>query len=311
MFSQKHGSAAARSAAAVLIGWIGRLTCALAGVLALGACSALFGGRPTPTSVVPSATPVPPTATPPPLAAIVNGEYIALADYEIELGQFHAAQAALGSEVDDADAEGTVLDDMIAQVLLSQAARREGLEATTSDLQEREAALESASGDSYETWKAAHGYSDESFRAALKRAVEAALMRDKIIAEVPLQAPQVHVRQILAYNAADAEVVLQRLEAGEDFDAIAALSDQVTHGELGWIAEGYLLDAAANEAVFSLAAGEFSGVVETDAGYHIFKVIERATRPLAPDALLQAQQSALEAWVEAEIQRSQIQIVVR
>jgi parvulin-like peptidyl-prolyl isomerase len=136
--------------------------------------------------------------------------------------------------------------------------------------------------------------------------MEAAWMRDKIIAELPLEAEQVHLRQVLAYNESDARAVLERLDAGQDFDELAAASDPVTRGELGWVAAGYLLDEAADRAVFALQAGEHSGIVTTVAGFHIFKVVERAVRPLSPDALLQAQAAALQAWLKEHEQQSQI-----
>jgi hypothetical protein len=43
-------------------------------------------------------------------------------------------------------------------------------------------------------WESEHSHTDESFRLALQRAALAAWMRDKIIADVPLTAEQVHIR---------------------------------------------------------------------------------------------------------------------
>ncbi len=51
-----------------------------------------------------------------------------------------------------------------------------------------------------------------------KRAAESAWMRDKIIAEVPSTALQVHVQQILLYNEQTAESFLIQLNGGTDFD---------------------------------------------------------------------------------------------
>ena len=215
-------------------------------LLALGvtACAS-FGTPSTPTPSIPTDTPLPPSPTPPPSVATINGEYITSADFEAELARYNAAQTALGKTVSEEVARQVVLDDLIAQVLLSQAAAEANFEVTESDLQSRIDALVSqlGSADALSQWQAAHGYDDASFRIALKRSVEAAWMRDKIIADVPVEMEQIHLRQILTYNEADAQSALQQLTAGADFDELATLYDPVTRGELGWVPQGYLLDA--------------------------------------------------------------------
>lgn len=277
--------------------------------LAIGmtACAS-FGTPNTPTPSVPSATPEPPTPTPPPSAAVVNGEYITIAEFEAELARFKAAQTALGLTFTDEDANKTVLEDMVAQVLLSQAARKENFAVTEADLQLRIDALVSQLGsvDALTQWQSAHGYDDASFRVALKRSIEAAWMRDKIIAAVPTSTEQIHLRQILTYNEADAQTALQELSAGTDFDELAVRYDPVTGGELGWVPQGYLLDANADQAVFALQAGEVSGIVATEAGFHIFKAIERADHVLSPDALLAAQETALKQWLAEQREQGDI-----
>lgn len=273
----------------------------------ISACGS-FGISNTPTPSVPSATPAPPTPTPPPSAAVVNGEYITIAEFQAELARFNAAQTALGLSFTDEDASKTVLEDMIAQVLLSQAAREEDFEVTDADLQSRIDALVSQLGgaDALDQWQSAHGYDDASFRLALKRSIEAAWMRDKIIAGVPASVEQIHLRQILTYNEADAQAALQELNAGTDFDELATEYDPVTGGELGWVPQGYLLDPKADEAVFALQTGEVSGIIPTEAGFHIFKAVERGDHVLSPDALLAMQGQALQQWLTEQRKSSDI-----
>jgi len=277
--------------------------------LAVGitACGS-FGTSNTPTPSVPSATPAPPTPTPPPSAAVVNGEYITITEFQAELERYKAAQTALGFSFTDEDANKAVLEDMIAQVLLSQAAREENFEVTDADLQTRIDALmgQLGSADALSQWQSAHGYDDASFRLALKRSVEAAWMRDKIIAAVPTSTEQIHLRQILTYNEADAQSALTELNAGTDFNELAARYDPVTSGELGWVPQGYLLDPKADEAVFALQTGEVSGIVATEAGFHIFKAVERGQHNLSPDALLAMQELALQQWLAKQRETSEI-----
>ncbi|MBK6795119.1 MAG: peptidylprolyl isomerase [Anaerolineales bacterium] len=273
----------------------------------ISACGS-FGTPNTPTPAVPSATPAPPTPTPPPSAAVVNGEFITIAEYESELARFKAAQTALGLSFTDEDASKTVLEDMVAQVLLSQAAREGNFAVSDADLQSRIDALagELGSADALTQWQSAHGYDEASFRLALKRSLEAAWMRDKIVASVPASAEQIHLRQILTYNEADAQAALAELSAGADFDELAAQYDPVTSGELGWVPQGYLLDPEADAAVFALQTGDVSGIIPTEAGFHIFKAIERAEHPLSPDALLALQSTALNAWLADQREKSEI-----
>jgi len=277
--------------------------------LGLSACASLVGTSASPTPLQPSPTPLPPTATPPPAAAIVNGEIISLDEFQAEVQRYLAAQKELGKTVSEQQAGATVLDDLIAQVLLAQAARAAGFTITESDLQSRLDALAARLGgaDALARWQSAHGYSESSFRLALKRAAEAAWMRDHILATVPVTAEQVHLQQILVYNESTAKQMLEQLKNGADFNELAARADPLTHGELGWVPRGYLLDPQIDQAAFRLQPGEFSEVIATPAGFHILRVLEReSNRPLSPDALLKLQEQALQDWLNQQRAQSQI-----
>lgn len=267
--------------------------------IGLSACAS-FGTPNTPTPSIPTATPLPPSPTPPPSVAIVNGEYITTSEFESELNRYKT----VFSDVDDAEARETVLDDLIAQFLLAQAAREEKFEVTESDLQSRIEAL--GSPDAIAQWQSANGYDEVSFKVTLKRSIEAAWMRDNIIADVPNVMEQIHLKQILTYNEADAQLVLQNLSAGQDFDELAEIYDPITSGALGWVPQGYLLDENADQAVFALQAGEVTGIISTEAGFHIFKAIERGDHELTPDALLTMQELALKNWLAEKITSSEI-----
>jgi hypothetical protein len=47
-------------------------------------------------------------------------------------------------------------------------------------------------------------------------------------------------------------------------------------------------------------------VIQTLAGFHVFLAVERAVRPLSPDALLGAQARALESWLAQRQDESEI-----
>lgn len=278
-------------------------------ILVFGLCAcASFGTSSTPQPPIPTGTPEPPTATPVPSIATINGEYISLAEFQAELARYQSAQTALGITLTDEEANKIVLEDMIAQFLLAQSAREANFNLTEADLRSRLEALGNQIGgaEALSTWESAHGYDDASFQIALKRSVESAWMRDKIITDVPTTVEQIHVRQILTYNEEKARAALEQLNGGADFNELAALYDPITRGELGWVPRGYLLDPKADEAVFALQAGAHSDVISTDAGFHIFKAVERADHLLTPDALLAMQELALENWIVEKRAKSNI-----
>ena len=107
-----------------------------------------------------------PTATPLPLAVKVNGLEITLAEYEAELTQFSAARG--GVEL-SAEEKQLVLDNLIEQALLAQAAFQQGYSLSDAQLDERIAQLSAQIGgaEALSSWKQANGYTDQSFRLAL------------------------------------------------------------------------------------------------------------------------------------------------
>ena len=279
-----------------------RITLALLTALALAACASL----PTPTpAATPTATltPEPPTATPEPMALTVNGEGITYPEFDAEVARYTAAQTALGNVVDSPTATSAVIEDLVAQMLLAQAARANGFTLDDGALQARIDSLSAQIGgaENLSKWQSEHGYTDQTFRSALRRGVEAAWMRDKIISSVPSTAEQVHVQQILLYNQDTAQNFLLQINGGADFNELALQADPLTRGDLGWVPRGYLLDAKIEEAAFNLPIGGHSDVIATDVGFHIVRVLERdPARPLSPDAYLALQEQALKKWVQEQ-----------
>jgi peptidyl-prolyl cis-trans isomerase C len=261
----------------------------------------------------PTATPTPrPTDTPVPLAARVNGEALALAEYEAELARYNASLAETGTNL-ATDAGQTVLDDLVSQMLLAQAARLQGFVVDDAALQARIDSLTGQLGSQQALldWMSAHGYGEADFRQALRRSVEAAWMRDQIAAGVPTTAEQVHARQILLYNLDQANQVYGLLQSGNDFATLAADYDPQARGDLGWFPRGFLTQPALEEAAFSLEAGQYSPVIETELGYHILQVIEKdAEHTLTPDARLALQLLALQNWLQASREQSTIEILL-
>jgi peptidyl-prolyl cis-trans isomerase C len=243
------------------------------------------------------------------MAAQVNGEGILLADFQAELGRFQAALAETGATVSDEEASRRVLDALIDEVLLAQAATAGGYQVSEADLQASldQMTTELGGAEALATWQQNNGYNDESFRRALQRSLAAAWQRDQILASVPTSTEQVHARQILVFTQETADSIYNNLQSGADFATLAEQYDSVTGGDLGWFPRGYLTQSAVEEAAFALQPGQYSPVVQTEIGYHIIEVLERENHELAPDALRTLQRNALDGWLQQRRAESQIE----
>lgn len=279
-------------------------------VVALSACAArgilsLVPASPTP---IPSPSPTA-SPTPIPLAVSVNGAGIPISQFNEELARYQKTQAALGNTPSLDVATKAVRDEYVDTLLLAQAATASGYSVTDAALQTRIDSLDTQIGgpDKLTAWETAHDYTDADFRSELRLQMSAALMRDKIAASIPATADQVHVNQILLYNADAAQQALGYLKSGWKFTDLAAQYDPVTKGELGWFPRGYISDPAIENAAFALQPGQYSDVIQAQAGYAILYLVERdPAHLLSPDALLTLQEHAVQSWLTQQRNASKI-----
>lgn len=261
---------------------------------------------PTATLIPPTRTPFPPSPTPIPTAAVVNGDLITLAEFQEELARY---KAAVNRELTPEDQE-IVINDLINLTLLAQAAKSEAYQVSDTALEERITALDTED-QPLDDWLAAHGFTAESFRTYLKRALEAAWMRDEIIADVPFEMVQIHAQQMLFYDLAAAESILEELEEGKDFSQLASTYDPQTEGDLGWFPPNFLTLPELDPVLFNLDIGETSDIIETQIGYHIIKVLEKEeNRPLDPAIRQILQEKEIDSWLERRWKLSTIEITL-
>jgi hypothetical protein len=291
----------------VIRGW------ATALVLILGsACSSGTSGLPS-ESPLPE-TPLPATSTPDPAVRVwVNGEPIYVADHERALARYEAEIAQQGVDAGSPDAEAYlaearswILDWMITELLMVQAAEAAGVLVADADVDREIEEIVTAFGG--EAWLAGQlddwNITEEQFREVVRAQLLQEEMKRLIIDEVPTVAEHVHARHVVVDTREKAESILARLMAGADFATLAQAftldtSTRESGGDLGFFPRGILVVAEVEDAAFALEPGEWGQVVASSQGYHVVQVIERdPARTVSADSLRLLQDQALEAWTE-------------
>jgi len=288
--------------------------------------AATIGIAPTPTAGLPVAAgpELPPGGVEVALAAIepvegtlatVNGQEILWADYEPELLQaLHSVTdqyAVDWNQADNIALLGTLQDQVLQAVmdrtLLRQVADEEGIEVSEADLQalldeQKQAIMDSGRFASWDDFKTTAGLSDEYFArlvldSELVNRLGESLAPDR-------QTEQVHARHILVADADTGAQVLDRLESGEEWAALAAelsldTSNKDDAGDLGWFPRGVMVSEF-EEAAFSIEPGATSGLVETQFGVHIIQVLEKGMRDMDDASYEAVKQQAFEDWFSGQ-----------
>jgi parvulin-like peptidyl-prolyl isomerase len=271
---------------------------------------------PAPTGLpveTPAATPVPgtPTPTPEPLAARVNDQPITLAHYQAEVQRCESARAF-------PDCAARVLQSLIEQAVVEQAAVASGLSVAAEEVQAEVDAVQAAQGsaEAYTGWLAANGYTDDSFREALRRDLLRARMAAAVTDSVGETSEHVRAAVILVPDEATARSLLDQLRAGADFGTLAVnnsldLSTRVAGGDAGWFARGTLTQPEVEQAAFALQPGETSDVIRAELGYYIVRVLERdPVRALSPAARQTLLTRAYELWLSEAMAQATIERLI-
>jgi parvulin-like peptidyl-prolyl isomerase len=267
---------------------------------------------PPPTDV-PTAAPTPtPTPTPPaPLAALVNGQYIFLADYEQRVADYEQALVDQGIDPDTsegqeffAQARRDVLEGLIDGALIEQGAAEMGIQLSEAELESQLLAdIEAGGGqEAFEEWLGVTGQTREEYKESLRQSLLAQRVMEVVTAGVPAEVEQVHARHIVLASEEEARQVRSELEAGADFVVLARersidLATQDNGGDLGWFPRGLVASELEN-AAFALQPGQYSDVVRLGEGYHIVQVVEReAARTLSAEMQIDLRRAVFEQWL--------------
>jgi parvulin-like peptidyl-prolyl isomerase len=279
--------------AILMVGWLAALL--------LAACGQSVLTPPPPSGPAPDTAPTDPATE---VAATVNGQPITVDSFRAELARFEAGRTALGFEVaDQGSYEQQVLDLLIEQELIRQLAGAQGIAVTDAEVDAVINGMIADTGQEYfDAWLAESYYTPEEFREVIRLDLTTQQLIAPIVDGIPTVTEQVHARHILVNTQSQAEEVLARLQAGEDFGALAAeYSVDVTArdngGDLGWFPRGGLLVPEVEEAAFGLQPGQTSGAVQSALGFHVIQTLEfDPARPVEEDQRDLMVRRAIETW---------------
>lgn len=264
------------------------------------------GGQPTPVETI--------TATPSPveeLAALVNGQAIGQEEYEKQVAQVEAffAQEGLDPESEEgrerlAQARRQVLEQMIDQELIRQAAVEMGVSISEAELEAsiQDIIEQSGGQEQFDQSLQGMGTTYDDFRQMLLDQLLSEAVYSAVTASISPVAEQVHARHVLLPTRERADEVLARLQAGEDFSYLAReysedISSRESGGDVGFFPRG-VMPPEVEEVAFSLEVGETSEIVETQFGFHIVQVLEREEREIAVEVFENLRQQTFMQWLQ-------------
>lgn len=134
----------------------------------------------------------------------------------------------------------------------------------------------------------------------------------EITKDVSREQEQVWARHILVKTQAEATIVKDRLNKGEEWSVLAAdvsldTSNKDKGGDLGWFTRGRMVKEF-EDATFALGSGQISDPVESQFGWHIIQVVGHQTFPVSDSDYKTLQESAYNDWFNKIKETAEIEI---
>ncbi len=245
--------------------------------------------------------------------AVVNGSVITQAEFDGEMTRVRERFLRMGRPLSDSQlsqVKKDVLENLISIELLYQETQKRGIQVDEATVNEQLSTLKKRfpSEAEFESAMRKMNLSEPAIRSQFRREMaiqqlideqftqKAAVSEDEIktFYESQLdsfkQPEQVRARHILmkvdpqtdesqrAEARKKLEMIQQKLQEGEDFEALAKEYSEgpsnAKGGDLGYFGRGQMVKPF-EEAAFGLRPGEVSDIVETKFGYHLIEVIDR------------------------------------
>jgi peptidyl-prolyl cis-trans isomerase C/foldase protein PrsA len=234
------------------------------------------------------------------VVATVNGEVLARADFERELGRELAASSTESPQHTPEEVEPykrALLDTLVLRMVLVQEARAHNVTVTPEEVDRGVLRLSSdyPAGNFNEVLaqgqlSMAELKAREATRLTIEKLLASEVYTRVALTEEELRAyyaaheadfaepERVRAAQIVVKGMDDARRVQAQLQSGKKFSDLArkySLSaDAKVGGDLGFFPRGQM-PPAFDQVVFNLGVGQVSDVVETEYGYHLFRVLEK------------------------------------
>lgn len=257
----------------------------------------------------------------PAVVAKVNGQDIKKEDLlqGLQIAQMQLAQMGrLPQGAPPASFYREVLDNLIAQKLLQQEAKKQGIQADEKEVEQQIATLKKRfpTEQDFQKALASQGINEAALRQeardtiAFQKYLKTEVLGGPVTEQAArdfynknqdkMQRPErVHVRHILVKAEANApaadkakarekaEALLARVQGGEDFAKVAQegsddKSSGPRGGDLSWVARGQTVPPFENAAFALKNPNDLSGVVETSYGYHVIQLLERQAAATIP-----------------------------
>ncbi len=215
----------------------------------------------------------------------VNGSFVSYGEFLFELRsvkQYYKSQTGQNGQpaVDFNTTDGKAKLKQLKQQLMGQLTTDEvtrqlvnkyKIKVTSKEVNDQVDQIVKASGGTdkvKEVLAKFYGWSMSDLKTKVKFQLEKQKLQDKITSD----------DSINAASKAKAQSVLDKVKAGGDFGELAKQysedSSASNGGDLGFFGKGQMVKQF-EDAAFALQPGQVSGLVKTQYGYHIIKVVER------------------------------------
>jgi len=280
------------------------------------------------------------------IVAVVNQEIITLSDVEKWTKSLKAeivTEDRLEKRERTQAVSRQVLEKLIEEKLLDQEVKKSGVKVSTKDVEATLEEVKRRNGATQEELEEAltvEGLTLEAY----KKQIERNLQRQKLIhwavkveekvgekelrgfyqknmgryrtnetyrpAQILFVIPKESTPEEIRDIRRKCQKVLERIKKGEDFGELALLysedSSNKDHGDLGFFKKGELLPSFEREAL-RLKVGEVSGILRTEFGFHIIKLLDRkGTDPLPFEDV---KEKVKADYLEGEIQKALKQFI--
>jgi parvulin-like peptidyl-prolyl isomerase len=240
-----------------------------------------------------------------PIVARVNGEEITQTAFDRAV----ARNALLGATTSyDAFAD-LVLNTLIEQAIINQAAAQMGIVVTEDEISAEIAQLRALVPDdaAWQTWLTENQFESEAeYRLITRDSLLTQKVQAQIIQPVEGSVLEINARHILVDELGLAQSLATLLRNGDaEFGQMAAeYSKDVTTrengGDLGWFTPDVLIVPQLAEFALSLPLNTISDPFLTELGYHIVEVLETRTRAASDSESVQESRNQFETWLNSQ-----------